>query len=729
MNRNAGCSVLAKAARWAAGLLLIAAACLAEEPNVNDFTPRATRPGTAVELTHKPGELRGAWMGYHGEPTWEATMSALRENGFNAVFPWMASPGGAFYPSQVLPVAPAVAEQGDFLAGAVAWGRTCGIEVHARVIALMAYLGPASAKDRYAAEKRYMVDAEGRQVKGWLCPAKPVNRHMLINAVMELARGYDLDGIQFDYLRYPSSKTCYCDSCRYLFQQHVGRKISNWPVEVRAGSLRGQYADWRREQVTSLLAAIVERTRALKPGLTISAAVFVDWTRHRETFGQDTAAWIDRRLVDFVCPMDYAQDEATFSRWVRAQVSRAANAVPVYVGIGPLSDNAPLGPEQVVSQVRLSRELGGDGFVLFKYTEALARDYLPLLRPAAPAVAVVPPTHHGPRVAFELSDAQLLAGQSVYEEGTTIRVTTRVEGETEGGQAVERFGGRLSLYTVEGGLLEHLNVFVAGGTRQIRSRLHLPAGRFRLAVSGEMRLASGEARQFAKWSPVLEVWTREQAQAVRDRYAPPPEGETRVRVMIVAPGRGADPMWRALRASAEWYPFQSSDLSPEALRHADVVILPQLAEGGPTVTAETVAGLRAWVEAGGRMMVTHDGVGFRGYPSICPTVCLEGTGRSATTKCTIAAQHPLAGGLAKGTIFEHTYADHITLRLGSQGQKIIADGDSPAGAPVVACGEVGRGRYIANGMAVGVGPDGSDVDLPPGETNLLYAAVRWLGGE
>ena len=49
--------------------------------------------------------------------------------------------------------------------------------------------------------------------------------------------------------------------------------------------------------------------------------------------------------------------------------------------------NAPLktvhklsGPEQLVRQIQLSRELGGDGFVLFQLNERLATRFLPRLQ-------------------------------------------------------------------------------------------------------------------------------------------------------------------------------------------------------------------------------------------------------------------------------------------------------------------------------------------------------------
>ena len=38
------------------------------------------------------------------------------------------------------------------------------------------------------------------------------------DAMLEVATNYDVDGIHFDYIRYPASDHCYCDGCRTRFE-------------------------------------------------------------------------------------------------------------------------------------------------------------------------------------------------------------------------------------------------------------------------------------------------------------------------------------------------------------------------------------------------------------------------------------------------------------------------------------------------------------------------------
>ena len=93
--------------------------------------------------------------------------------------------------------------------------------------------------------------------------------------------------------------------------------------------------------------------------------------------GQDAKAWVDAGYLDFVCPMDYEGEDADFSKWVRSQVAAINHKIPCYAGIGAYKLS---GPEQLASQIQLSRELGADGFVVFNLTEKLATEFLPLMR-------------------------------------------------------------------------------------------------------------------------------------------------------------------------------------------------------------------------------------------------------------------------------------------------------------------------------------------------------------
>jgi uncharacterized lipoprotein YddW (UPF0748 family) len=93
--------------------------------------------------------------------------------------------------------------------------------------------------------------------------------------------------------------------------------------------------------------------------------------------GQDWKAWVEAGYLDFVCPMDYEAQDADFSHWVRSQVGWINHKIPFYAGIGAYRLS---GPEQLVEQIQLSRDLGADGFVVFNLTESLATRMLPPLR-------------------------------------------------------------------------------------------------------------------------------------------------------------------------------------------------------------------------------------------------------------------------------------------------------------------------------------------------------------
>jgi hypothetical protein len=77
----------------------------------------------------------------------------------------------------------------------------------------------------------------------------------------------------------------------------------------------------------------------------------------------------------------------------------------------------------------------------------------------------------------------------------------------------------------------------------------------------------------------------------------------------------------------------------------------------------------------------------------------------------------------------HSYYDFIALGAGPKGQ-VVAEGLGKEGghrAPVVVCGEHGRGRYVACGLALGLGADDAEREPLEAELRLLLNAARWLG--
>jgi uncharacterized lipoprotein YddW (UPF0748 family) len=225
------------------------------------------------------------------------------------------------------------------------------------------------------ADGRTQKDRQGADVN-WLCPSHPENFALERDSMLEVVRNYGVDGIHFDYIRYPNKDGCFCAGCRERFEQAVGVKLEQWPEDVLTGKLAEPFGDWRREQITGLVRAVSKEAHLLKPGIKVSAAVFGNWESARKVVGQDAKAWIKAGYLDFVCPMDYESADADFSKWVSSQVAAVNHKIPVYAGIGAFKLS---GPEQLAGQIQLSRQLGADGFVIFNLTEKLATQFLPPL--------------------------------------------------------------------------------------------------------------------------------------------------------------------------------------------------------------------------------------------------------------------------------------------------------------------------------------------------------------
>ncbi|MGI5818989.1 MAG: glycoside hydrolase family 10 protein [Armatimonadota bacterium] len=338
-------------------------------------------------------EIRGVWASDTVDGGWDDAVAKLKAANFNVVFPYMASGAAAYYPSRVLPTAPSCTA--NRLSEAIRAGRKHGVEVHPRILGLFTMGASPQLKEQLRQQGRLARSPSGVD-SNWLCPTNHENRLQVIRTVLEMVEDFGADGVQFDYLRYSWTDRCVCDGCRRRFEADTGIRVQNWPGDVLKGAHRQRFLDWRREILTSLLRTVRQKMRESRPNATLSAAVFLNWEGHRDSFGQDWKAWIDEGLIDFVAPMTYMADMDKFQGWVRKQREWTGGKIPLAMGIGPFADiNPKVTPQGVLDQVQASRKLGCDGFVLFNYQRGLAEQYLPLLALGATSTPATIPTEAG----------------------------------------------------------------------------------------------------------------------------------------------------------------------------------------------------------------------------------------------------------------------------------------------------------------------------------------------
>lgn len=182
----------------------------------------------------------------------------------------------------------------------------------------------------------------------WLDFGHPDAAAYSVDVVMRLVRGYNLDGLHLDRIRYPDLSAPgqtpaagvnigYNAVSVARFQKHYGRAAVPSPGDPL-------WAQWRRDQVTNLVRRIYLNAIAVRPDLKISAALISygggpvaesDW-RNAEAYWrvyQDWRAWMEEGILDVAIPMDYKRDHVAaektmfdqWNEWTRNhQYNRAA---------------------------------------------------------------------------------------------------------------------------------------------------------------------------------------------------------------------------------------------------------------------------------------------------------------------------------------------------------------------------------------------------------------------
>ena len=330
-----------------------------------------------------PGEHRAFWchsaFGVNGLD-WDQAIKLLADNGFTAILPNMLWGGVAFYKSDVLPRSPTVSEKGDQIELCLAACRKYGVQCH--IWKVNYNMGSATDKAFVAqkkAEGRTQVNYDGSPNDRWLCPSHPENQKLEIESMLDVARKYDVDGLHFDYIRYPDREGCFCQGCRARFEAALGGKVGNWPADVRNDAdLAPKWLDFRRQQITTVVAAVAGQARQIRPGIKISAAVFRNWLVDRDSVGQDWRLWCQQGYLDFVCPMDYTASGSQFQHMIEPQLGWAGK-VPCYPGIGLSTWSDPTDICGLIEQINITRQLKTGGFTVFNYGSTEATQILPLL--------------------------------------------------------------------------------------------------------------------------------------------------------------------------------------------------------------------------------------------------------------------------------------------------------------------------------------------------------------
>jgi uncharacterized lipoprotein YddW (UPF0748 family) len=249
---------------------------------------------TAVPAAGPTPELRALWVdGFHAgirSPQEVAQLVAdAKQAHINTLIVQVRRRGDALYTRSFEPPVQDPLYDGMFdgLAAVLDAAHREGIEVHAWINAMPIWRGEAPPSDPRHVFNRHGPAQTGEENwltrspdGGWkfpvgyfLDPGHPGAAAYLTEVYLNIIRNYPVDGIHFDYIRYPETEerlergagVGYNETSLARFRRATGRTDTPAPFDEC-------FTEWRRQQVTQLVRRVYIETKALKPHLKVSAA-------------------------------------------------------------------------------------------------------------------------------------------------------------------------------------------------------------------------------------------------------------------------------------------------------------------------------------------------------------------------------------------------------------------------------------------------------------------------
>ncbi|MFA6469058.1 MAG: family 10 glycosylhydrolase [Bacteroidota bacterium] len=379
---------------------------------------------SAQSLKH---ELRAVWLSTAGGD-WPKTTDVaeqqrslieifdmLRRNNFNTVFLQVRPRGNVLYRSTHEPwISQLTGVIGkdpgyDPLAFAIEEAHKRGLDLHAWFNVTKVWgsdLLPSNLQHVTRAHRDWVKHFEN---EWWLDMGIPAAREYTEDLVKELVRAYDIDGIHFDYIRYPSDK------------------FEDWGSFTQFGE-GVERAEWRRNNITMFVRNVHGFIQSEKPWIKIGSAplgIYQSINGAQSSFNgysgvfQDSRRWLREGIHDYLTPQVYwtigeqknPNDPDFFALsndWTRENYQRH-----IYIGIGAYRENIQ---SEIREQIRITREEGAQGQAFFRFDNLFS--FLDRLGEAYRSPALVPPMVWKDSIP---PNAPIDITVSVDQGGTTIR--------------------------------------------------------------------------------------------------------------------------------------------------------------------------------------------------------------------------------------------------------------------------------------------------------------------
>lgn len=304
--------------------------------------------------------------------------------GLNAFLFQVVARGDAMYQSSRLPWSVRLGGAGvdpgyDPLAVAIDECHRLGMELHAWIntfrigdVATVAAFENVSEPGHVYYEQPGWVETYNNQL--WLDPSSAEARAWLVENVMEIVDGYDIDAVNFDFIRYPSGG--------------LQDDLASFQFDPRGFS---EIEDWRRNNITLFVNDVSQRIAQSKPWVKVGSAPFGNYRSFEGAWPaawafsdvfQESRRWLSEGTHDYMSPQIYfdigrepeppnSYDSPDFAYLIDEWVAESANR-PIFAGHGPYKSVVF---EELDTQIARARSGGAAGQIFFRFDHIRGFDF------------------------------------------------------------------------------------------------------------------------------------------------------------------------------------------------------------------------------------------------------------------------------------------------------------------------------------------------------------------
>lgn len=198
-------------------------------------------------------------------------------------------------------------------------------------------------------------------------PAYQDVRKLVADGAMEIAKNYDVDGIQFDDYFYPTQDASFDQSAYSAYNSSAAK--NGTPLSL---------AEWRRANINALVSLVYSEIKSVKPNLPFGIAPQGN-VENDMNMGADVGAWCSTQgYVDYICPQLYVNFEnpvlpfnTAAENW-RKMVTNTN--VKLYLGLAVYKAGSDVdsgtwkkSSNILAQQVEVGRKNSCDGFMFYSW--------------------------------------------------------------------------------------------------------------------------------------------------------------------------------------------------------------------------------------------------------------------------------------------------------------------------------------------------------------------------